>query len=112
LIGDRGSVAGLDVLHRVPGNAAAGAGDHLIGAGGAIPAPVAIHGVVATAHRDNTAATDPLQPLAESSDESRRAGGRLVATGGEGVEVHPPQATPLRQLDRKSTRLNSSHGSI
>src|SRR2546422_8551235 len=75
------------------------------------------------ARRDHVGAPDPAEQLGVCVPDRRRQGTALRIGFLRGIEfvelaVHPRAAQPRphgvrgRQLDRKSTRLNSSHGYI
>ena len=102
LVCDTGAVLRLDVLHGVGCDPApAIAGDLLEGCLGALPARVAVHRVVATGDAGHAAAAGGVEVGDEAAYENGRAGGRLVAPVGEGVEVHTRQAAPARQLRQR-----------
>ena len=78
-----------------------------------IPAPVAIHGVVATADRRDAAGAASRQRPFQRGNVLRRAGGRRIAAVGHDVHEHPHDAAAGRHVDeRVEVALVTVHAAV
>ena len=101
LVGGSRIVALLDEGERIRRRGPLGLDHRAVGKLGTIPALVAIHGVIAAAHRGDLAPPDPLQLGDQMLHEPGGARRRFVAAIGEGVDVDPFHAQLLRHLHQR-----------
>ena len=102
-------------LHRVGVLAAFRIGEHhrVVGLGDALPAPVAVHGVVAAIDRGDLAAVVLAHLLLQLFEISRAVGGQRVAAVHEGVDEDAVQAILLRHLQQRiEMRLLRMHAAV
>ena len=96
-----GLVALPDKGDRVGGGRSAGLDHSPIGALGPLPSLVPVHRVVPAADGRDSTGSDPLDLARELLDVTRRTGGRLVTSVGEGVDEHPRHAQRPRHLEQR-----------
>src|ERR1700680_186216 len=101
LVGDSVRVLPLDVGHRVDGGPVTCTGDDLVGAGDAVPAPIAVHREIPAGDRGDGAHPSTVQIVAETPDEPGGARRRLVAPIEKGMEPQRCQAPAAGQLGKR-----------